>query len=83
MHLFAVGAYDETLIVAERVASIQAELKVDRAGQQMAPPIYAKPVFEGSLISLDNGVSIPVPQGPDEVAQRMRDAIVRRTVMDE
>lgn len=81
LHLFAVGAYDEILIVSERVASIQAELKVDRAGQQMAPPVYAEPIFEGSLISLDNGVSIPVPQSPSEVGRRMSEAITRRTVM--
>lgn len=82
MHLFAVGSYDEVLIVAERVVSIQAEPKIDRAGQQVAPPIYDKAVFEGSIISLDNGTSIPVPQSPKAVAERMAAAINRRTVMD-
>lgn len=83
MHLFAVGEYDETLVVAERVASIQAEVEVDRAGRLMAPPDYDRPSFSGSLISLDNGVTLSVPQTPEQVAERMRDAVIRRTVMDE
>lgn len=81
MHLFAVGEYDETLIVAERVVSVQARLAVDRAGQAMAPPAYERPTFEGSMIGLDNGTTIPVPQKPNEVGHRMSEAITRRTVM--
>lgn len=83
MHLFYVGEFEETLIVAERVVSIQAQLAVDRAGRLIAPPDYERPRFEGSMISLDNGTSILVPQTPAVVGRRMSEAITRRTVVPE
>lgn len=86
MHLFAVGEYDEILIVAERVVSIQAELEVNRAGNlvmysnpNVSPNSWPKII--GSMIGLDNGTSIPVPQKPNEVGNRMSEAVIRRTVM--
>jgi len=88
MHLFFVGDYDETLVVAERVVSIQGELEVERGSG--AVRMYSNPNvqggkgfphFTGSLIGLDNGVTIPVPQSPAVVGARLAAAIVRQSVM--
>lgn len=81
--LFAVGEFDETLIDAERFLAVQAVIAVDRAGQRMAPPAYARPTFEGSLITLEDGVTIPVPQSAREVGRRLAAAINRQSVMEE
>jgi hypothetical protein len=88
LHLFAAGEYEELLIVAERVVSIQGELEIERGSGKVR--LYSNPNLQGgrsfpkvvgSLIALDNGVSIPVPQSPSEVGKRMSDALIRRTVM--
>jgi len=85
MHLFAVGEYDETLIVAGRVVSIQGEMEIDRAGNLVmySSRLEGKPhpKLIGSLVSLDNGTTIPVPQTPAEVGRRMSEAVLRQTVM--
>ena len=81
MHLFYVGDYDDVLIVAERVVSIQAVIQIDRAGQAIAPPAYREPSFDGSMVTLDNGTTISVPQSVDEVGRRISEAIVRQSVM--
>jgi hypothetical protein len=85
MHLFEVGQYGELLIVAERVVSVQAELEIERGSG--AVKLYddgagqKRPRVIGSLIGLDNGVTIPVPQSPTVIGLAMSEAVTRRTVM--
>lgn len=84
MHLFEVGPFKEILITAERVVSVQADLDHDRAGNLVMVGNGIdpdRPRILGSIISLDNGTSIVVPQSPTEVGLAMSEAITRRTVM--
>lgn len=84
MHLFEVGQFKEILIVAERVVSIQAEFSYDRAGNLVMYGdgfVPDRPKVVGSIITLDNGTSIPVPQSPTVVGLAMSEAVTRRTVM--
>jgi len=83
--LFAVGEFDETLIDAERFLAVQPEFELERGSGKIrmmhADP--SRPAIIGSLITLEGGVTIPVPQTPREVGRRVADAIVRRSVMKE
>ena len=80
-HIAVFGQYDELWIVAERVISAEGIPAVDRAGRPIMPPTYETAQFDGSMVGLDNGVSLRVPHSPDEVFQRCTDAILRKSML--
>ena len=83
-HIALFGDYDEILIVAERIISIEGIPETDRANQVV---MYSNgvnpshPRWIGSAVGLDNGTTITVPQGPQEVAKRRHDAIMRQGML--
>lgn len=79
MYIAKFGHYDELLIVAEAIVSIEG-LAEERGGHPVAGP-DGLPKFTASMVGLENGHTLQVPHPPAEVAKRRRDAIVSKTIV--
>ncbi len=77
-HIFYAGEYDEHLIMVEKIDHIEGLM--DEAGGHVRLRA-GKPHFIGARIVMDTGNMIPVPQTPDELKDRIREASIRKTVL--
>lgn len=77
-HIATFGAYDEILIVAERIISIEG-VPETRGGHVVVRD--GRPHYIASMVGLDTGTSMQLPHPPQEVAQRRRDAILRGSML--
>lgn len=82
-HIAEFGQFNEILIVAEDIISIQGVPDYDRAGQVVMevrsddPSMTARPRFVASEVGLRPGNSISVPHPPYVVERRRRAALGR------
>lgn len=72
------GHYDELLIVAEAIISIEGV--VETRGGHTVVGADGLPKFVASMVALENGHTLKVPHPPSEVEKRRRDAIVNKTM---
>lgn len=72
------GEFDELLIVAESIISIEG-IPETRGGHVVMRD--GRPHLVASMVALENGHTLQVPHPPREVAKRRRDAIVNKTMV--
>lgn len=77
-HIYYAGEFDEYLVVVEEMSHVEGIM--DSAGGHVRLRA-GKPHFTGAMIVMKNGMSIPVPQTPAELEDRIREASIRKTIL--
>lgn len=77
-HIFYAGEFDQYLVVVEKIDHIEGVM--DKVGSHVRLR-DGKPHFTGSMIVMETGMTIPTSQTPDELAQRIRTASIRKTIL--